>query len=205
MKFGVRDLVYVGLFGAIWGVLEMTLGSYLHVLNVPFLGTIMTSIGICAALIGRSFVPKRGSVLFIGVVSALLKALSVGGVVLFPMMAIVFESGLAELGLLTGDRPRRWTFVLAGALAVSWDFFHQFFAQGILMGRGIFTIYGQTLQQGSQLLGIGQEAGIVLLILLLLVRLVVGAIFGFLAWSLAMEVHRRLGRTEPFQAPSGAV
>lgn len=193
MKFGVRDLVYIGLFGALWGALEIGLGSYLHVLKVPFIGTVMAALGIAVALVGRTFVAKRGSVLFIGVVTALLKMFSLGGIVLNPMIAILVESGLAELGLLASARPRRWAFALAGALAVSWDFLHQFFTQGILAGRGIFTIYQWTLEQGARLLGVDPSAALLLLALLLALRLAVGAAAGFLAWSLAAAVHRRTG------------
>ena len=31
MAFKTRDLVYIAILGAVWGVLELTLGSYLHV------------------------------------------------------------------------------------------------------------------------------------------------------------------------------
>ncbi|MHB0869665.1 MAG: hypothetical protein ACYC66_04975 [Chloroflexota bacterium] len=193
MKLTVRDLVYVGLFGALWGALEIGFGSYLHVLKVPFSGTIMAAVGITIALVGRSFVAKRGSVLFIGAVTALLKMFSLGGIILNPMIGILFESGLAELGLLSSPRLRRASFVLAGALAVSWDFFHQFFTQGILAGRGILTVYGWTLEQGSRMLGIDQGAAFALLVLLLGLRLVLGAAAGFFAWSLVGAVRRRMG------------
>lgn len=193
MRFTVRDLVYIGLFGAVWGALEVTLGSYLHVAKVPFNGTVMAAIGISIVLVGRSFVPRRGSALFIGVVTALLKMFSLGGIVLNPMIAIVIESGLAEIGLLPSARPGRWIFALAGALAVSWDFFHRFFTQALLAGRGILEVYGWTIQEGSSLLGIDQSAAITLIISLITMRLVVGAAAGYSAWSLAGAVQRRLG------------
>lgn len=193
MRFGVRELVYIGLFGAIWAALEITLGSYLHVLKVPFTGTVMTALGIAIALVGRSSVPKRGSVLFIGVVTALLKMFSLGGIVLNPMIGILAESALAEIGLLASGRPRWWTFTLAGALAVSWDFFHRFFTQALLAGRGVLEIYRWTIEEGSRLLGIGETAAIVLIALLIAIRLVLGGIAGFSAWSLAAAVRRRTG------------
>lgn len=192
MRFSVRDLVYLGLFGAIWGALEVSLGSYLHVLRVPFVGTLMTALGITIALVGRAFVAKRGSVLYIGVVAALLKAFSLGGIVINPMLAIVVESALAEAGLWPSRHPRRSTYVLAGALAVSWDFFHQFFTQGLLAGRGIFTVYEWTLTQGAELLGLDAGAPLLVLALLLALRVSVGAVVGYLAWSLARAVRRRV-------------
>ena len=132
MKFTVRDLVYIAIFGAIWGALEMTLGSYLHVIFPPLadtflVGLIMAALGIVVALIGRLFVPKTGSVLMIGIVTAILKMLSIGGVKIGPIAAILIESLLMELVLFLARGPTRWGFVLAGSLAVSWNFFHRFF------------------------------------------------------------------------------
>lgn len=193
MRFSVRDLVFIGMFGALWGAVEVGLGSYLHVLHVPFNGTILAAIGITIALVGRSFVPMRGSVLFIGLVTALLKMLSVGGIVLNPMIAIVIESGLAELGLLPSKFPRRWTFVLAGALAVSWDFFHRFFTQALLAGRGILEVYGWTIREGSELLGVGESAAFALIFFLIAIRLVLGVLAGVSAWSVARAIRQRMG------------
>lgn len=126
-------------------------------------------------------------------VTALLKMFSVGGVILNPMIAITFESGLAELGLLPSARPQRWTFALAGALAVSWDFFHRFFTQALLAGKGILVVYGWMLEEGSRLLGIDQTAAVGILASLLAIRLATGAAVGWLAWSLASAVKRRMG------------
>ncbi len=51
MRYKTRDLVYIALFGTIWGVAEMSLGALLHTLNVPQTGTIMTFFGITIMLV----------------------------------------------------------------------------------------------------------------------------------------------------------
>ena len=51
--FGVRDLVYVAIFGALWGGLEMTVGAYLHLIKLPLVGIVMGALGILLALVGR--------------------------------------------------------------------------------------------------------------------------------------------------------
>ncbi|MGA9349223.1 MAG: hypothetical protein WBW48_10525 [Anaerolineae bacterium] len=48
-----------------------------------------------ALLVGRRFVPQAGSVFMIGVVAALLKLLSIGGVKMGPLLGILIESRLA--------------------------------------------------------------------------------------------------------------
>jgi ABC-type thiamin/hydroxymethylpyrimidine transport system permease subunit len=192
MRFTVRDLVYIGVFGALWGAVEISLGSVLHTLNVPFSGVVLTGIGIAIALIGRLFVPRPGSVLFIGLVTAFLKMFSLGGIVLNPMIGIVAESVLAEVALTALGRPRRVSFIVAGALATFWPFVHPFFTQGILAGAGMLTIYQRTLTNGAKLLGLDPSAVVLILAGLIGVYLLIGSIAGLLAWDAGRVVQVRL-------------
>ena len=200
MKFTTRDLTYIAIFGAIWGALELTLGSYLHVIFPPVAtpligaGTIMTAVGMIVALMGRLFVPRSGSVLMIGVVTAILKALSVGGVKLSPMLAIVIECLLAELGLFLARKPARWSFALAGSLALLWTFFHKFFGSYVFLGKGIYEVYVGMLKKGAQVLGLDPRYAFVIIAAFLLIRIVVGSVAGWLAWELGGAVRDRLAR-----------
>ncbi len=191
-RWSVRDLVYIAIFGALWGGLEASLGSYLHVLRVPFTGGIMASLGLVLALVGRLFVPRRGSVAMIGVVTALLKVLSLGGVVLNPMLGILAESALAELVLSVKKGPSRGSFALAGAAGVLWVFFHPFLTQGILAGRGIVTVYGWAVASGARLLGLPLEAVGAVVVSLLILYAGTGAVAGLLAWEVGRAVQRRI-------------
>ena len=197
--FTTRDWVYIAVFGALWGAIEITLGAYLHVIFPPLadtflLGVIMAGLGGIIALTGRHFVPHTGSVLMIGVVTALLKALSLGGVKIGPMVAIVVESLLMEAGLLLARQPTRWGFALAGALAVSWNFFHKFAMMRLLFGQGVYEVAVNMVKDGSKLLGLDVRYSIAILVVLFVTRLVVGAVAGWLAWDLGGAVRRRLAR-----------
>jgi ABC-type thiamin/hydroxymethylpyrimidine transport system permease subunit len=199
MKFSVRELVYIAIFGAIWGAAELTLGSYLHVLFPPladtfFVGLIMASLGVLVALIGRLFVPKTGSVFLIGVVTALIKMISIGGVQAGPLVAILAESLLMELGLFITRRPARWGFVLAGALALAWNFFHKFIMMYILFGRGVYEVYLSMVQQGASLLRIDIRYAMAIIVILFLIRLIAGGLAGWIAWDLGRVVRGRLAR-----------
>jgi hypothetical protein len=148
----------------------------------------------------------------IGVVTALLKALSLGGVKIGPMVAILAESLLMEVGLFLSPlislktgfgtlrystqarQPSRWAFALAGALAVSWNFFHKFVMMRLLFGQGVSEVAVKMVKGGSQLLGLDVRYSIVILGILFLIRLVVGAVAGWLAWDLGGAVRRRLAR-----------
>lgn len=199
MKFTVRELVYIAIFGAIWGALEITLGSYLHVIFPPLadtflVGLVMASVGMVVALIGHLFVPRTGSVLMIGIVTAILKMISIGGVKVGPLAAILIESLLAELALFVARTPRRWGFVFAGALATSWNFFHKFIFMWLLFGKGVYEVYLKMITEGARLLRIDLRYSLVIIVALLLVRVVVGGLAGWLAWDLGRAVRARLQR-----------
>lgn len=199
--WGVRDLVYVAIFGALWGGLELSLGAYLHVLKVPFVGVVMASLGLLLALVGRLFVPRRGSVWMMGVVTALLKMLSLGGVVLNPMLGILAEAALAELVLILRSRPSRLAFAVAGGVGVLWVFFHPFVTQGVLAGRGMLTVYRWAIASGARLLGLPTEAVGAIVAALLALHLSAGAVAGLLAWQVGQAVRRRMGASAEDPAP----
>jgi hypothetical protein len=199
VKFSVRELVYIAIFGAIWGAVELTLGSYLHVIFPPLadtflVGVIMASLGAIVALVGRQFVPRTGAVFMIGIVAAILKMISLGGVKVGPLVAILAESLLMEVGLLLARRDRRWGFVLAGALAISWNFFHKFIMMYILFGKGVYEVYLNMIQQGASLLGIDVSYALLVIAILFLIRIVAGGLAGWIAWDLGRVVHGRLAR-----------
>jgi len=198
-RWTVRDWIYVAVFGALWGILEITLGSYLHVLFPPLsntfvVGLIMAGIGAIIALVGRWFVPKRGAVLAIGVVTAILKAFSLGGVVIGPIVAILAEVILMELALWLRAVPTRGLYMLAGALAVSWNFFHKFVMMRILYGQGIVDVYTKMVKEGSKVLGLDVAYAVAIIVILFLFRVLVGAVAGWIGWDLGRLVGRRLAR-----------
>lgn len=188
-----RDLVTVAVFGALWGVGEMSLGAVLHALTLPFSGLVMTAVGMLIALTGYRFVPRRGAVLSIGVVTALLKAFSLGSIVLSPMLGILAESVLAELGLaLAGGGARRGPLALAGALATLWVPLHPFVTQGLVAGEGMVEIYRRMLENGARALHLDPAAIPLIVAVLLLLHAAVGALSGVLAADLGRQLAGRL-------------
>ncbi len=105
----VRSLVVVGLFEAVWGAMELSLGALLHALRVPFSGMFLAAAGIAVALAGHRFVPKPGTIFEIGLVTAALKAASLGGVLLSPMIGGTLDGtqGL-DAAARTHRRPSRY-------------------------------------------------------------------------------------------------
>jgi hypothetical protein len=192
MKFSTRELVILTVFGTLWGAVEISLGSVLHLLNVPLSGAVLAAAGLGIALIGRLFVPRRGSTIYIGVVATILKLFSIGSVVIGPMIGIIMEALIAEMVLTGFGRPRRLGFVMAGALGVLWTLIQPFFTGLLIFGRGIFVIWLDLLDQGSRLFGLDPAAAIWILLALAAVHLAIGAAAGWLAWGSGRMLRGRL-------------
>ena len=99
MKLSTRQLVLIAVFGTLWGAVEMSLGSVIKAINLPFSGAFMAAVGLLIAMTGRIFVPRRGATVFIGVIATLLKLFSIGSVVVGPIIGIMAEALIAELFL----------------------------------------------------------------------------------------------------------
>jgi len=93
-------LVGILLFGSIWGLLEATLGGFLHLVIFPNKGAIMSGIGIAIMASALAIYKKPGVLPGIGIVSASFKLLDVwlfslpinSVHIINPAMAIIFES-----------------------------------------------------------------------------------------------------------------
>jgi hypothetical protein len=196
MKLSTRELATIAVFGTLWGIVEISLGSVLKSLNVPFSGAVLSAIGLTIALIGRVFVPKKGSTLFIGVIAMLLKLFSLGGIIIGPMLGIFTEALVAEIVLSVSGRPRRATLMLAGALGVSWVLAQPFVTGPLLFGRTFFVVWLDLLDTGSRLLGLNASAALWIVVAMLAVYLAIGCLAGWLSWDIARQLQARLGKSQ---------
>jgi hypothetical protein len=196
MKLSTRELATIAVFGTLWGLSEISLGSVLKSLNVPFSGAVLGAIGLVIALVGRAFVPKKGSTLFVGVIAMLLKLFSLGGIILGPMVGIFSEALVAEIVLSLTGRPRRFSFVLAGALGVAWSLVQPFVTGPLLFGRTLFVVWLDLLDTGTRLLGLDSNAALAIVVALLAIYLSTGGVAGWLSWDVARQLKTRMGRTQ---------
>lgn len=203
MKVSTRELVTLTVFGTLWGVVEITLGSVLHAINIPFTSIVLAAAGLAIALIGRLFVPRRGSTLFIGLVATLLKLFSIGSVILGPMIGIMAEALIAEIVLSIFGRPSRPSFIFAGALGVLWTLAQPFVTGLLLFGREIFVIWLDLLDAGSRLLGFDSSAAFWIVAILAIIHLLVGTLTGWFAWDTGRVLQNRLGGEREYMNEEG--
>lgn len=196
MKYTTRDLVTLAVFGALWGLVEIGLGSVLHAIKMPLTGLLLTVTGLMIAMIARLFVPRCGATLFVGVIATVLKLFSLGSVVIGPMIGILTAALLAELVLSAFRQPSRPAFLLAGGVAALWPVVQPFVTGLLIFGRDLLGIWLDLLDLGARLFGLPASAAVWIVILVLLLHAVIGAAGGWLAWSLGHLVIARLGRAD---------
>ena len=197
MKFTTRELVTMAVFGALWGLVEISLGSVFHAIDLPLSGMALAIFGLMVACIGRMFVPKRGSTLFIGVVAMVLKLFSIGSAVIGPMVGIFAEALIAELILSAFAKPSMPAFIFANASAALWTLIQPFVTGVLLFGRNLLVVWLDVLDMGTRIFGIPYQAALWIVILLVTVHLLFGGIGGWLAWKLGQVLKTRLGGEVP--------
>lgn len=192
MKFSTRELVWLAVFGAAWGLVEISLGALLHAISLPMSGLVLSTLGLMIALIGRLFVPRYGAVLYIGVIAMLLKLFSIGNVVLGPMVGILAEAFIVEITLDLFHSLSRSAFVIAAALGTLWTLFQPFFTGLVFFGRDLFTVWLDMLDEGTRLLGLPSQSVWLIALTLVVIHLAVGGTGGWLGWNVGKIMQTRM-------------
>jgi hypothetical protein len=195
MKFSTRELVMMAVFGAFWGLVEISLGSIFHAINLPLSGMALSIIGVMVASIGRLFVPRRGSTIFIGIIAMALKLFSIGSVVIGPMVGIFAEALIAELIMDIFPKPSMLSFIFACAGAALWTVVQPFVTGVLLFGRNLLVIWLDLLDLGARLFGLPAQAALWIVVVMIAVHVVIGGVGGWLAWKLGTILKIRLGGT----------
>lgn len=183
----------VAAFGALWGAVEITLGSFLHAIKIPFGGTMLAMASAALLVAQRQVLPKRGLSLATGIVAALCKSVSPGGLILGPMIAITIEALLLELALLPSPRSRLCA-VIGGALVVCWATFQKVISHYVYFGGSVIDLYVALLERGARLVGLTPEAGWQVLGAVVLVICLIGAAVSLWGHGVGQQVARILRR-----------
>ncbi len=189
--FTRHDTVLISLFGALWGLMEITVGVTVKGLRIPMGGAILTAFAVIIFSTGRHFVPKFGATFMMGAVAAILKIFSIGTVIASPFLAILMEGLLGEI-VLTLLGTNRYSFIITGILLLLYSIVHPFISQGIIFGANIYKIYLESFKRLAGLLHI--PAGHLLWILLIYVALhiILGVAAGWFGYALARKVEEEL-------------
>ncbi len=181
----LRPWTHAALYGALWGALEATVGTAIHLGRVPFRGEIMGLIGLVCLVCLRRLQPRVGVVLVAGLTAIFLKVFTLGGLYPGPLVGIATQALAVEFGFLVARGP--WAAALGGAVALGTNPIQRVITAWIVGGSEAATA---VLRAVGEIGGVEAKwvlAGFVGL------AAAIGAVGGVWAWRLAGRVARRLG------------
>lgn len=188
MQNNQKSIVSIAVFGTLWGFIEATLGNTLHLLHLPFSGTILTSIALIIILIARIYNPTRGSTFLMAIIAAFIKVISFATVKLGPFVAIIAEGILIEL-LLSTFRTGRVGFFTSGLVMAVYPIMQTVITKSILFGSSFVPVIIDLAGGFSK--QVGYQAGWWLLGIYLMVQILLPLGAAYLAWILKNRLAPR--------------
>ena len=184
-----KSIVAIAVFGTLWGFIEATLGNALHLLHLPFSGSILSSIALIIILIARIYNPTRGSTFLMALIAAFIKALSFATVKLGPFVAIIVEGILIEV-ILSLLRPGRLGFFTSGLVMALYPIIQTIVTKTILFGSDFIPVILELAQGFSD--RVGFNAGWWMLGIYLIAQIILPLGAAYFAWSLKKRLSSQL-------------
>ena len=188
-----RPWTHAALFGCLWGCLELSLGTVLHLGRVPLKGLVMGSLGLVCLVTLRRLQPRPGVCLIAGMVAVFLKVFAMGGLYPGPVIGIAGESVIVEL-IFTATMSRAAGAIIGGALALALNPLQMVLMTWVVAGPEAFRAVVNGIQAAAARIGLAGVDGQSILIALMVVSGTIGGFVGGASWLLAGRVLRRLGR-----------
>ena len=188
----VRPWTYAALFGTLWGAIEATAGTALHLGKVPFRGDIVGLAGLLCLVCLRRLQPRPGVCLLAGVVAIFLKIFTLGGLYPGPIIGIGIQALALELAL-TASGGRAVGAAIGGFLALATNPVQKIITMWVVTGTEAVRSYLHLLQESAKAIGFDGLSPLALIAAVVTAKGAVGAAGGLWAWWVAGRVMRRLG------------
>ncbi len=142
--------------GTIWGVFEITAGTFIHNLALPLIaGTILSFIGVVITVTFQAQWKVKGLFWRASLICAALKSISPSAVLITPMLAISLEGLLMESAVrLFGINI--FGLLVAGGLSVLSVLFFKIIRLIMIYGQGIVDTYNSLFAMAKNELGIAE-------------------------------------------------
>lgn len=179
-----NELITTALFGALWGVIEVFLGTILHASKIPFRGTVLTIIAVVLITTSRSFINYKGSMIAISAVVATLKLITLPGFNITPFIAIIMQGIIAEI-IFSFFNYNFISSLFAGSSILIYTLIHSLIMQGIFFGLGIYNVYIELLNSIGKAINYDGQMSLVLIPVIFLLYILIGAGTGWFGYATA--------------------
>jgi nucleoside-triphosphatase THEP1 len=126
--------------GSLWAALEITAGSLLHNLRIPFAGALLAAGGVFLITTALQRWPAPGLAWRAALIAALMKSISPSAIILGPMVGILSEGIILFLAVSVLGRGLAGC-VIGGALAVAWTLGQKILSLLITYGPDLISLY----------------------------------------------------------------
>lgn len=167
-----------GIIGSSWAAFEIIVGSFLHNLQVPFAGTMLSASSVFLLISFAQLWSERGVILRAGIICALMKSISPSAVIIGPMVGIFMEALLIELFLLIMGR-NVIGFVVAGAFAVLWSLVQKILFLLLMYGLDLVELAKSLYQYLIKISGIDSFSSLYLIVGIIFLYLILGAVAAY--------------------------
>ena len=127
--------------GSLWASVEIVAGTFLHNLQIPFSGTILSFFTVFFLSSFAVIWKEKGIIWRAGVICALMKSISPSAIIIGPMIGITTEAIIFEWMLWLFGR-NFFGFVMAGGIALFSALVHKILSLIILYGSDFVKILG---------------------------------------------------------------
>ena len=186
-----NECVATALFGALWGVIEVSLGTILHASKIPFRGTVLTIIAVVLITISRSFINYKGSIIVISSVAATLKLITLPGFNITPFIAIMMQGIIAEI-VFSSLTYNLISSLLTGSLILLYTLIHSLIMQGIFFGFGIYNVYMGIMNSIGKAINYEGEMSLILIPVIVFLYIFFGAVAGWFGYATATRAKEIL-------------
>jgi len=179
-SFG-KQIQWILLFGVLWGITEVFIGSWLKTLQPALFGITIPFVTILIILTAKHFAPVPGSILLMALIAAPIKFFFSGMILHGAFMAILLEAFLAEFTFaLMGFKFI--AFILAGILIELYSLFHPLLSRGVFCQSTHFVFFKRWLEN---LINSGSAESISessVTFVLLSLHILMGVLAGIITW-----------------------
>ncbi len=188
-----RPWTAAALVGALWGALELSVGTALHLSRLPVRGMVMAALGLVCLVTLRRLRGGPGVCLLAGAIAAFLKVFTLGGLYPGPLIGILLEALVIEV-VFDVFGPRRISAVVGGAIVLGLTPVQMTLMVWVVAGRHTVEATAQAAREGLVWLGLGVFSAGTVLGGVIAMAAGVGALAGWWAWSVSSGVNERLGQ-----------
>jgi len=181
--------------GSLWGSIEIILGSFLHNVNIPFSGNLLSTIGIILLVSTQVVYVEKGILWRAGLICALMKSISPSAIILGPMICIFAEAVFLEAGIRVFGR-NLMGYIIGGVFAGLTSIFYKIGFQILMYGADIIQIYVKLYDLAASRLHLNSISAwqmITCLFIIYAITGIIGAICGYLVGFKVLKTQRQKG------------